>query len=375
MIAHEPPHLQPYFHIGDITPEQLDRAIRPVCFSELRQKHPQRRPELIEGLLRVSETWNLIAAAKVGKSWLSYGLAVSVATGGWWLDRFKCKRGRVLIIDNELHPDELSYRLGLVADALKVDDEDLQGRIDVITLRGRLLNINQFGAWILDHINPGHYSLIVLDAKYRAVAGGENDNDDQRDFYNLVDRYAEQTGAAWVLVHHSSKGDQSGKAVTDVGAGGGSQSRAADVHMILRDHEEEDCAVLEAAVRSNAPVEPTVVRFAWPLWCRQEHLDPRDIKTPRGKREASQEKNDRETTDEIRRILKDADGPLSLSGIVKKSKFGRDRITRGLALLAEADELDETTEEHANGKPFTAFTLAKWGSTADIKTFSSTTCQ
>ncbi len=43
---------------------------------------------------------------------------------------------------------------------------------------------------------------------------------------------------------------QAGKAITDVGAGAGSQSRATDTHLILRPHEEKNCAVLDAAVRS-----------------------------------------------------------------------------------------------------------------------------
>ena len=42
----------------------------------------------------------------------------------------------------------------------------------------------------------------------------------------------------------ASKGDQSGKSTTDVGSGAGSQSRAADTHLIIRQHEQEDVAVM-----------------------------------------------------------------------------------------------------------------------------------
>ncbi len=43
------------------------------------------------------------------------------------------------------------------------------------------------------------------------------------------------------------------KAMGGVGAGAGAQSRVADVHLVLRDHEEAGVAVVDAAVRSFAP--------------------------------------------------------------------------------------------------------------------------
>ncbi len=344
--------------------EEPEFNIAPFSFASLREQFPERRPELIEGVLRSGETWNIIAAAKVGKSWLVYGLAMSVAMGFHWLGKFRCHRKRVLIIDNELHPEELSFRLGQVAKKMPIDEAELDQFLDVIPLRGNLLNINQIGHHIISAIEQDHYGLIILDAKYRAVTGGENDNDDQKDFYNLIDRYANQSGAAWVLVHHSSKGDQSGKSVTDVGAGGGSQSRAADVHMVFREHEEESCIVIDAAMRSHKPVEPVVAKFEWPLWKVQDGLDARDLKKPQGRAEAAQDKKDRETIEDIQRILSEATEPLSVSALQKRSVFGRDRVLRGINLLANADELDATMHEHANGKSYPVYSLIQ-GSTAE----------
>ena len=52
-----------------------------VPVGELVKQHAQLRPPVVEGLLRRGETANIIAAAKVGKSWLAYSLALSVVTG------------------------------------------------------------------------------------------------------------------------------------------------------------------------------------------------------------------------------------------------------------------------------------------------------
>ena len=90
----------------------------------------------------------------------------------------------------------------------------------------------------------------------------ENDNGKMAQLYNLLDRVANRLGCAFILIHHTSKGDQSGKSVTDVGAGAGSQSRATDAHLILRPHELESLFVLEGAVRSFPPLASRVATVA-----------------------------------------------------------------------------------------------------------------
>ncbi len=97
------------------------------------------------------------------------------------------------------------------------------------------------------------------------------------DLYNRIDGYANRLGAAWVNVHHASKGDQSGKITTDVGSGAGSQSRAADTHCVLREHEEENVAVMEAVVRSFPPIKPLAIRWTFPTWHLDTAVDPKRI--------------------------------------------------------------------------------------------------
>ncbi len=110
--------------------------------------------------------------------------------------------------------------------------------------------------------------MMVIDAKYRLFGNGleENSNDDQTTFHNMIDKLAKEMNCPILLIHHATKGDQSSKSVTDVGSGGGSQSRAVDLHMTIRPHQQPGLAVLEAAVRSFAPVEPVTLRWNWPVW-------------------------------------------------------------------------------------------------------------
>jgi hypothetical protein len=180
----------------------------------------------------------------------------------------------VLHIDNELHTSTATYRYRVISEAMGVAPELYDDNIDVISLRGQLRDLEALGRHFAG-IEPGYYKLVIIDAFYRTLPRDtdENDNGAIAGLYNLIDRYAAQLGCAFVLIHHSSKGNQAGKSVTDVGAGAGSQSRAADTHLVLRQHEEDGTFVVEAAVRSWPPIEPLALRFQWPLFVPTTEVD------------------------------------------------------------------------------------------------------
>jgi len=257
-------------------------APAPVCVRELVDAHPQLRPPVIHGLLREGETMNIIASPKTGKSWLTIDLAIAVATGRPWLGRYQTRAGDVLIIDNELHPETSAHRLPKVAEARGLPVREIGPRISVDNLRGRLRDIFTLAPYF-EALEPGRFKVIVLDAFYRFMpAGGdENDNGTMANIYNAIDRFADRLGCCFVLIHHSTKGNQSGKSVTDVGAGAGAQSRATDTHLVLRPHEEEGVVVLDAAVRSWKPVDPVCLRWSFPVWTVDDSLDPSALKSER----------------------------------------------------------------------------------------------
>lgn len=269
---------------GSIPPLE---AFEPQCKSvrQLIADHPDLRKPIIHGLLRQGETANLIAPSKVGKSWLVTDLALSVATGRPWLDTFETERGNVLLIDNELHAETSANRIPKVAEARGIPMADIADSVFVDNLRGRLKDIHSLGPYF-QQLPPGLFKLIVLDAFYRFMPrdADENDNAGMAQVYNLIDRYAGMLGCSFVLIHHSTKGNQSGKSVVDVGAGAGSQSRATDTHLILRPHEVEDVVVLDAVVRSWPPIQPRCLRWMFPIWTPDDSLDPAALRPERPRR-------------------------------------------------------------------------------------------
>ncbi len=255
----------------------------PLSVGQLVDAHPHLRPPVVENLLREGETLNVIGSSKAGKSWLTLDFAIAIATGIPWLDRYETVAGDVLIIDNELHPETSANRIPKVAAARGIAMERIRDHIFVENLRGRLQDIFALEPYFAA-IPPRRYKVIVLDAFYRFMpAGGdENDNGTMANVYNLIDRYAALLGCCFVMIHHSSKGNQSAKAVTDVGAGAGAQSRAADAHLVLRPHEESGIVVLDAAVRSWAPIDPVCLRWSFPVWNVDESLDPANLRKEKG---------------------------------------------------------------------------------------------
>lgn len=259
--------------------------LAPASLNDLVMRFPALRQPVMHGLLRRGETMNVISAPKIGKSWLVTDLALAVATGRPWLDTFTTEPGDVLIIDNELHAETSANRIPKVAVARQIELGDAGNRVFVQNLRGHWQDIFSLGPYFRS-LEPGRFRVIILDAMYRFMPRemDENDNGTMANVYNAIDRYADLLGCCFVLIHHTSKGNQSGKSITDVGAGAGSQSRATDTHLILRPHEEDDVVVLDAAVRSWPPVMPRCLRWTFPVWTPTDDLDPALLRSEKPRR-------------------------------------------------------------------------------------------
>lgn len=312
--------------------------VEPIGIGRLIDANPDLRPVLIDGLLRRGETANVIASSKTGKSFLAGGLAWSVAAGNCWLGR-DVVQGRVLVIDNELHPETLASRLHRIAMDRQIDVARYRDALDVVSLRGISANIHQLG-FRIGEIKPGDYALVVIDALYRMLPEGtsENDNAQMMAIYNRLDHYAKLWNCGIVVVHHSSKGGQGDKAITDVGAGAGAISRAADTHIAIRPHDGEDegLAVLEAVTRSFKSPDPVCIRFEYPLWQTVEGVKP-VVKAASQRRDEKQAKADAEADEQVRELFAKKVGKLVSKATAQRSTgMGAYRIERTLGRAVSA---------------------------------------
>lgn len=287
-----------------------------------------KREVTIDGLARRGDVVNIIASTKVGKTWFALLLLFCVATGRKWLGRTVAK-GNVLLIDNELYDEDIQNRLAHVAHSMGVLNDPTHARFDYVPLRGDLQCITDIEIKLMDKYQPGDLTLVVFDAKYRFFGSmEENSNEDQTAFHNIVDRLAKYLQCVIVLIHHSTKGDQGGKSVTDVGSGGGAQSRAADCHLVLRPHAEDGLAVLDAAVRTFAPVESQTIRWNFPLWTLEDGVEA-ILKADKTRGDSRQEAKDRQSLSELAEIIRQNQGePKTAYELRKKVGYGQDKVNR-----------------------------------------------
>ncbi len=325
--------------------ENQSPGFRPIPFARLETSHSRLRDPVIDGILRTGETLNVIAPPKTGKSFLAGGLAWSVATGRHWLSH-GVRQGKVLIVDNELHRETLVHRLGRIADSMEIPHDERDG-IDIVSLRGQLASIVQISAML--EAESGLYRLIILDALYRTLPQGtsENDNAAMMAVYNHIDALAERTGTAIAVIHHTSKGAQGDKALTDIGAGAGAISRAADSHLAIREHETDGHFVLEAVTRSFKSPDPVSIRFDWPVWTATT-LSP-EVRRIGRQDKAKQEKADANAKQAILNAIPEGKR-IQQSDLRKRVGFGADRMLRLIGTLIEEGKIKEERRRKKGGR-------------------------
>jgi hypothetical protein len=318
-------------------------------FAQLSQQYPELHAPIVEGVARQAEVVNVVSHSKFGKSWFIYHLLLCIIKGVQWLGQFNVSPGPCLLIDNELHKPTIAYRIRKVAEAMGLKASDYQHDLEIWSYRGKLCDLREL-AEELRQIKPGRYKAIVLDSKYRFATPGVNENDNNSTTldYNICADIADYTLAALFLVLHASKGSQSDKAVTDTGVGAGSQSRACDAHIVLREHQQPGVAVLDAALRSFAPIEPQSLRWEFPLWLPANDVDPSQLK-----RQQSRGQH-REGINKIVGVLRQ--GAASTRSIRTQTGFGKSRAERLLDQLF-ADEQVDFTETKIGGATYREYTL------------------
>ncbi|HOX06413.1 MAG TPA: bifunctional DNA primase/polymerase, partial [Planctomycetota bacterium] len=157
-----------------------------LAVAQLLKEYTSMCKPIIHGLLREGEIMNVIAAPKTGKSWIVLDLALSIVNGRPWLE-FPTTKGRVLLLDNELHPQTLANRIPRVADALQLAPGGWDLDFCVKTLRGQLQDLFKMEEYF-KALPTGHFKLIILDAFYRFMPRDmdENDNGTMANLYNLL---------------------------------------------------------------------------------------------------------------------------------------------------------------------------------------------
>jgi hypothetical protein len=253
----------------------------PIPFGQLARENPELPEPVIEGFGRAGNVLGIVSGSKRGKTWTAHGIALCVASGEPWLGKFPVKRGRVLIIDTELHKGGLVDRLNRITQAMSLRSEQWEPYLDLIPLRGVGATVETLAAWSYE-VEPDRYTLIIIDALYKLWPKGldENGNADVAFLMGRIECVARETGAMILVIHHAPKGNTSGRSAIDMGTGAGSFARSVDGLIGFREHENPAKTVMEAEVRYFAKPDPLCLDWDFPRWRIDPNGDPSKLKRP-----------------------------------------------------------------------------------------------
>ena len=261
-------------------PNQLPKFISAADISSENSKTP---PVLIEGLLHRGSKALIAGESKARKSWLFIDLALAVATGTEWLG-YQTHQSKVLYLNFELLAPFFHQRVVAVAKSRK---QALAPDFHIWNLRNVCYDLRVLTPIIKSEL-PG-VGLMIVDPIYKAL--GDLDENNARDIGQLmraVEDLSHATGAAVVFGSHFAKGNQAGKSAKDRPSGSGVFVRDPDLVMTMTRHAEDNCVVMSSEPRYTAPIPDYVLRWSFPVFNREDGLDPLDLHEP-GKR--SQERN------------------------------------------------------------------------------------
>ncbi len=258
----------------------------PVSANSLCANPPPTPEMLIKGVLYRGGTMLLSGPSKAHKTYAMLTAGMAIAEGRPWLG-FETTKAPVIYLNLELQDFAANKRIEQIAQATGT-----RPPVDFIiwNLRGRRVTLAELQARLPTEITRLGAGAVMIDPHYKvsALSGGEeNSNDSQGLLLSALEGICATNGAALVLSHHFAKGDASAKNSIDRASGGGVFARWGDVMMTFTPHEEDEAMAVEMALRNFAPVEPFVVRWEYPLWVRDDQLDPAKLKRVGGRTETN----------------------------------------------------------------------------------------
>jgi hypothetical protein len=172
---------------------------RPLTAAEIlhrvKTRSHHQKPWLWERFILPGRLTLLSAYAKVGKSTLAYELTMAVLRGEPYLG-YTTRKGRVLILAVEEHPDDIEDRL--VEFGLQPSD-----KIRVWPARVKPWMLADIGRYITDH----QIQMVVLDSLSSYwKPESENSNTDIHEWIVELQDLARETGAAVLIICHDRKG-------------------------------------------------------------------------------------------------------------------------------------------------------------------------
>lgn len=184
----------------------------------------------VPGLLPAGLSF-LVAAPKMGKSWMALDLCLAVASGGEWLGR-KVNQGPTLYLDLEDSANRAQARMRTLLDGFTAAPETCTFRLLAPILGPDLFKI--LDEWVT--ANPGAKVVCIDTFQKIKPATGKNETSYSADYRICapLQSWAQQHNICVLLVHHTKKGTGSADIFEGINGSQGLMGSADAVLMLTK---------------------------------------------------------------------------------------------------------------------------------------------
>lgn len=160
---------------------------------------------IVQGIVAAGAPGAIAGPPKSLKTFVAESLALHVATGRPWLDRFPTRPGRVLLLPREDTTRETQRRIWRLARGMGIDPRDLADVLRIETLRPFYFDEPADLEAMRLTLGSFRPSLLILDSLARCHRGEENSSTEMRQVTATWADLATSFDTAVVIVHHLRK--------------------------------------------------------------------------------------------------------------------------------------------------------------------------
>ncbi len=302
-------------------------------------------PAIIDKLLPSASLAFIAGEPGVGKSWLLWDLALSVATGLDFLDRYPvAASGGVLVIASEGSRRSSIGRASAIARGKGIEPAAAIDALHLIWCAGFQLTNPSHVAQVVEHVRANAIHLVLIDTLHGAWGGRENDADAWGHVMRAGIRPLTVAGATVAVAHHTAKTSDatSARRAGQTMRGSSAMHGSRDCLMLLtKDRDDEQRVRVTVELRDDAPVCP----FSFLTPAPEQHIGANDTFTldwqavgPAPSAASASELRPRIIA-EVRR----ADGELSKNALAGILRVNRQRVYDTVAALVTDGELTSSS--------------------------------
>jgi archaellum biogenesis ATPase FlaH len=218
---------------------------------------------LVEPFIPFGTAMVLVGDAGVGKTWLTLDLAISVDQGLKWIGKFKCLKGKVLVIDEENSQSLLKDRLSKLLEGHQLPNDGLDTSIKFLSFQNANLSDDNYIDALEDFIANETPNLIIMDSLVRVHQANENDAGEMSKIFNRVKQLMNDYKLSIVFCHHRRKPSMAGNSASNMLRGSSEIRAFVDTHLDLNNYKQAANTIIvnHSKSRYSEPIEPFTIRI------------------------------------------------------------------------------------------------------------------